>query len=301
MIRTTFCLWPYWWRATIPVCIPFMLLIFPEALGTSLIAFSVVAIRYYLAWRSGRPLAWLWHLTRRVKRFHTLNYRNIVLHYEPALERRCDISAFLRCCKVELDRLTTHFGRPLRGRVVVYYFARHEDIGSIFGHGYGGWALWHSNAIVVADDNYLLESVRHEFGHLFSNRLNPNLPPPLFSEGLCVWLQQTEWGLPIDTAVRRLLKDRKLTLPLMLNPKFFFDEANRITCYAISGSFSGFLIRRHGWQTFCSFFRTSHRLRFKRTFKKSFGVSLEKAEWQWRSELAVMEILNRRLGRSLAS
>jgi hypothetical protein len=69
----------------------------------------------------------------------------------------------------------------------------------------------------------------------------------------------------------------------------------------LAGSFTGFLLRRHGWEAYRRLYRLCDGLRFRAKFEKCFGVTLEKAEWQWRNEMTVPEILKRRLGRSVSS
>jgi hypothetical protein len=248
----------------------------------------------------GRRLRWLWRFARRVRQFRTASKGQIVLHSAPELDWKWHMPTLLQRCQVELDRLMDQFGAPLRGRVVVYLFARHKDIREIFGPQYGGAALLQANAIIIADDNNIQESMRHEFAHLFSGRWNW-FAPPLLSEGLSVWMQETWHGLPVDTAARPLLRNRSLKLPLLLKPRFFFAESYRHSCYVLAGSFSGFLIRRYGWQKYRKLFRMCDGTRFRKKFEKCYGVTLEKAECQWRNEIVVLEILSRRLGKNICS
>jgi hypothetical protein len=116
-----------------------------------------------------------------------------------------------------------------------------------------------------------------------------------------VWLQETYGGLPIDKAARPYLDSWGFDLNSLLDPQFFFAERNRNACYVLAGSFTGFLIRRHGWERFRNLYRKCDGKRFPVKFKKCYGVTLEKAEWQWRNEIIVMEILNRRLGKNIRS
>jgi hypothetical protein len=67
------------------------------------------------------------------------------------------------------------------------------------------------------------------------------------------------------------------------------------------GSFTGFLIRRYGWAPYRKLFRRCDGSRFRNKFEKCFGVTLAKAEWQWRTEIMVMDILKRRRGRDVWS
>jgi hypothetical protein len=235
---------------------------------------------------------------RRVRRFRTVSADRVALHYAPQLSSKWHMPTLLRDCEVELDRLADRFGFHLRGRVAVFLFASHKDIGKIFGPRYGAIAFSFANAIVVADDNSVQESIRHELAHLFSARWG-SLPPALLSEGLAVWLQETYRGQPIERAARPLLGNRHLTIPKLLNPKFFFDEQHIHSCYVLAGGFTSFLIRRYGWHKYCQLYRRCNGIRFRAKFERCFGVSLEKAEWQWRNEIMIMQVLNARLRQSI--
>jgi hypothetical protein len=180
--------------------------------------------------------------------------------------------------------------------VNVFFFARCRDISAIFGFQYGALAICQANAIILSKENCAAETVRHELAHLFSNRWNPRAPT-LLSEGLSVYLQQTIWWQPMDAAALPLLRQGGPKLSLLLESKFFFFEPQRWTCYILAGSFTGFLIRRFGWDRYRKLYRRCRNIRFRATFQKCIGISLDKAEWQWRNEVMIMAILNRRLGR----
>src|SRR5438132_245270 len=190
--RPVFSLWPYFWRALLSFALVVILAFIPFLF--LLVVAANPAVRYRLLWRS----RWrcLWRLTNKVRRFRTARARRIVLHYAPELESAWDMPVFLQRCQEELDRLTDRFGFRVRGRVVIFLFANHQDIGAIFGANYGGLALPLANAILIADKRRLWESIPHEFAHLFSTRWSA-LAPPLLSEGLSVWLQGTEGGRSI--------------------------------------------------------------------------------------------------------
>jgi hypothetical protein len=259
--------------------------------------FSLISAGGALLLVGGRRWRWLWRFTRQVRRFRTVTNGRIALHFAPELNDKWHMPTLLQRCQEELNLLTERFGSPLRGHVVVFLFAFYRDIGTIFGPRYGGAALSFANAIVIADDNNVQESMRHEFAHLFSARWNL-FAPPLLKEGLSVWLQETIWGQSIDNAARLSLGNPSLRIPLLLKPSFFFAEPQRHACYALAGSFTGFLVRRFGWQQYHKFFRHCNGIRFRAKFKKCFGVTLEKAEWQWRNEVNIMPILNARVRRN---
>jgi hypothetical protein len=243
------------------------------AVGASLVAHHECRSRW-----------WLPRLVRCVRRFRTTSNGRIVLHYAPELDGKWDMPTLLGRCQAELDQLTDQFGFPLRGRVVVFLFAGCRDVGTIFGPHVGGTALRGANAVVIADDSNIVKSLRHELAHLFAACWSL-LAPPLLNEGLAVWLQDTEGGQTVDTAARRLLGERSLTLASLLKSEFFFAEPHRHACYVLAGSFTGFLIRRSGWQQYRKLFRLADESRFRATFKKCLGVTLEQAEGAWRRVL----------------
>lgn len=256
------------------------------------IAFGMAIGAASLGWRR----RWLWRFCRHVRRFATVENSRIVLHYEPELKRGEITSAFLQSCEKELDNLTRWSGSPLRGRVTVYLFSHWRDISAIYGPGYGGFAMSLANAIVLANDNRVPESMRHELAHLFAFRWSV-LAPLLLSEGLAFWLQGSVGGQSIDGEALTLLRQGSPRLSKFLCSKFFLAETRRHSCYVLAGSFTGFLACSYGWDCYRKLYRRCNGIRFRAKLQKCFGISLEKVEWQWRNELIVMPILNRRVGR----
>jgi hypothetical protein len=227
-------------------------------------------------------------------RFRTVHTRRVTLQYEPILHGSASLAFLQQCCESELDDLTRQFGFRLRRRVTVVLFARHVDLSAIIGREVGGYALVPVSAIFLAADTELAQTLRHELTHFFSARLNASAPL-LFTEGLAVWLQSRETNDLIDSAVLPLLRHAGARLSDLLKRKVFLSGKSHHDSYLLAGSFTGFLIRRYGWDAFRRFFRRCNALNFRGYFRKCFGVSLEKAEWQWRTELHVMAVLRCRL------
>jgi hypothetical protein len=257
-------------------------------LPTSLLLISAGAV-WLVRSRCGGLLRFLWH----IRRFRTVRSGRLVLHYAPELTGVLDLSAALDGYQADLARLSERFGKPLRGRTVVYLFARHGDIARVRGMNVAGLAIPSERAILVGYDG-LQEWVRHEFAHLFAARWNM-ATPPLFFEGLPVWLQETECGQPIDTVARRFLHDRSITVPRLLEHRFFHGEPQRYACYILAGSFCGFLIRHHGWEQFRKLYCIQNGLRYRARLEKCLGQTLEEAERQWRRELILGAVYERRL------
>jgi hypothetical protein len=177
----------------------------------------------------------------------------------------------------------------------VFLFSAHADVGRVFGREYGGVALIDANAIAVAAGDSLREDVRHELAHLFAARWNPQAPP-LLGEGLAVWLQGTQHGEPIDAMAWPWVGDARLGLRSLLDRGFFFAEPHRHTCYLLAGSFTGFLLRRHGRKAYRRLYARVGRRGFEREFHRCLGMSLDDAERQWRHELLIGGPLGRPAG-----
>jgi hypothetical protein len=290
-LRPIFSLWPYLWRESIPFVMLAVLSVLPShsyILNCALGALIMLGSRRSL---------WRLRFIRQVRRFQTATQGRIVLHYAPELDGQLNMSTLLQRCQEELDYVSDRLAASLRGRLVVYLFATGNDIGKIFGRRFGGAALSAANAIVIPNDCNFQEITRHELIHVFSGRWNA-FAPPILSEGLSVWLQETRGGQPIDAAaLPLLLGEPDLTLPLLLKPKFFFADQQRHACYILAGSFTGFLLRRHGLKQYRKLFRHCDSARFRPKFEKCFGVTLEVAEQQWRDEIIASEVLTRMIKR----
>ncbi len=157
-----------------------------------------------------------------------------------------------------------------------------------------GTALMPANAVVLAADCPLREGLRHELSHLFAYRWNTSAPH-LVQEGLAVWLQgtmpdQTDTAEDIDSV---LAFDTDPSP--MLDAKYFFAPDKIHSSYVLAGGFTGFLIRRFGWDHYRLFYSKAQRLTFRSVFQKHFGMSFETAWRHCHDESVAMASLNRRL------
>ena len=298
MARPLLSLWPFAWRAfllnallgtvTLVVVISFDLP--AEAVGFMLLWQLVLLLS--ICWRLRKLGRFAW----RVRLFRTWRGRRVVLHYEPGLENWLDLAGLQRRCEAELDGLAERFGFPLR-RLAVFLFWTWADISKVFGEGFAGTALYEANAVVLADDANIPESLRHELTHLFTVRWSPQAPP-LLSEGLPTCLQGTVCGRPVDWLAGQLLSDPKSVLPHLLRRQVFFSSRYRSACYSLAGSFTGFLIRRFGWDRYHTLYRrvgparingvfkpVPYTVWFASAFQNVFGLTLEEAERQWREDV----------------
>ena len=145
---------------------------------------------------------------------------------------------------------------------------------------------------MLTPDNLNRVMLRHA-GHLFSATVEPGrAADPV---GRAVNLagdrarqDRERGGLPafheLCTRVRKLLDGR-----------YFYSESTQYYCYTLAGSFTGFLIRRHGWERYRQFYRKTRPKGFESRFREFFGLSLIEAERSWHGEVLAMASLNQRL------
>jgi hypothetical protein len=244
-----------------------------------------------------RQRRWLWRLVRCAWRFQTIRNPRIVLRFESGCHSHVRRQKIARVCEDQLDDLAEQFGFSLRRPVTVFLLRDTEQVTHVYGRLCAGFAIVPANAIVIAPTCNLTpeELIRHELVHLFAGRWG-SLKPVLNSEGLAVWLQATEGGVPIDVAALPHVRHRGLRLPAMLKTSFFRDPCREHACYMLAGSFTGFLINRYGWRAYRRFYRAVANWGcYRWVFRRHFGLSLEQAEKEWRSELIVPEVLRRRM------
>jgi hypothetical protein len=106
------------------------------------------------------------------------------------------------------------------------------------------------------------------------------------TEGLSTWMQETYQGASIDTRVLELLRDPQLRLGALLDREFFIRHENWWRWYVLAGSFTGFLIRTYGWETYERLYtRVVQGGGMDAVFVEIIDQSLEAAEMEWRKEL----------------
>jgi tetratricopeptide (TPR) repeat protein len=72
---------------------------------------------------------------------------------------------------------------------------------------------------------------------------------------------------------------------VMRVPSRFFTSAHKPNFYIAAGSFTGFLIRTFGWETYVKFFRKANENDYEAVFERDFGLGILAAERRWRLEL----------------
>jgi hypothetical protein len=257
----------------------------------------MVPLRLFMSWVAygeWRPSLYLWKFSRRIVGFRTVSSHRATVLFPAGLDERIDFTEVIRLASLDLDDLAQRFGFRLRRRLTIIVVPSHQDLTEDFGRPMGGTVLVHGNAVVLVADCSFPDSLRHELTHLFAARWNTG-PPPLIQEGLAVWLQETDpdWT---DTAEELRLIRRFNTDPsLLLDHHYFFAPDRQQDTYAMAGVFTGFLLRRFGWDRYRKFYRWTDRWTFRVRFKRYYGMSLEEAWLRCHDESVAMVSLNRRL------
>jgi hypothetical protein len=300
VISPLWSLWrPFLWLFGVLGCCALALLMWSYSTGVLNFAAVALLVGFPVVWQAWSEIPWRWRLSRPVRRLHTATSPRMVAHWGPDFGGT-KVPSPLHGCETVLDELTRWFGFPLP-RPTVFLFPPGVDVCRLL-KGPAGCAFPVWNAVVLSNGCYAAETLRHELAHLFSSRWNV-WALPLLNEGLATWLQGTVHGQSIDAAAVALLRCyRGLELSAMLRRRSFYAADNQTSDrYILAGSFTGFLLRRYGWRRYRDLFQRAIGLGFRTTFRRRIGVSLEKAEWQWRNEVLVMEVLGRRLERELRS
>jgi hypothetical protein len=230
---------------------------------------------FYGVWRGQ---FWLWRFCRRVLRFRTFSSGSVVVYYPSGLDATIDFAAVAQVAESELADITEQFGFSLGRRLALVAFPSSDDLAAIFGRPMGGTALVTGTAVVLATDGSLREGLRHELVHLFAARWNL-FAPPLLQEGLATWLQSDVRYAGFAPDAGCLLGRRPTDLEPLLGYKTFFAEADQHRCYALAADFTGYLIRRYGWERYRQFYRKckSDGEGLRDCFVKHFGLTLDLA------------------------
>jgi hypothetical protein len=230
-----------------------------------------------------RPIFWPWHLSRRVRGFSTAKSRRISLLFPAGLDEVIDLEEFARWSELDLDDLSQRLGLQMKRPLTIVLVSSHRDLTNDFGRPMGGTVLAHANAVLIAADCPLRETLRHELTHLFCFQWNA-FAPPLIEEGLAVWAQR----ITPDQTVSVEDMDRALSSgadPLqMLDRRYFFAPDRMHMSYIIAGAFTEFLIREFGWDNYRRFYIKASRWTFRRVFQRHFGVTIEEAWRRWHDE-----------------
>jgi len=203
----------------------------------------------------------------------------ITIVYPPGTWDPIEADLFLTFCESERTILSRRFGIRAQMPIRIDILRDRAAVGRLYNRSFSAFALAKFGRVVVPLDAFVHEMVRHELVHIFAACWNPHAPS-LLNEGLAVWLQRTWGGRRIrDVVGWSFVGYRPVTK--LLDEQFFFSPPHRHYCYMISGSFTGFLLRRFGWEKYRQLYQCAQAAAFERQFLKVIGVSLEVAEEEW--------------------
>ena len=238
-----------------------------------------------------------WRFSRRIVSFRTVSSDRVSVLFPADLDGRIDFTEVMRLAGLDLDDLAQRFGFRLRRRLTIVVVPSHQDLTADSLGGLRGTACWApATAVILAFDCSFRDSLRHELTHLFAARWN-TYPPPLIQEGLAMWLKDTDPERTNTAEDMRLIRRFNTDPSLLLDARYFFAPDRLHETYAVAGVFTGFLVRRFGWDRYRKFYRfdSKDRWTFRARFKKYYGMSLEEAWLRCHEESVAMASLNRRL------
>jgi tetratricopeptide (TPR) repeat protein len=233
----------------------------------------------------------LWSVVRTawcLRGFETFDGHTVEVQYAPELKGKLDLAHQVPQWERVLKELEAQFGFKLACRPTVYLFASSREVSDLLQSEAGGFAMSDGCAVFLGVDcleapGTSLEAVRHEFGHLFAAQWSRH-GPEVKTEGLATWLQGSEGGLPLDLhALAYVLGAKYWPITWLIDPSHF--DQDRYYSYVVSGSFTGFLIRSYGWDTYEEFYRRAHPQNFADAFEAVFNADLLTVERRWRDDL----------------
>lgn len=245
-------------------------------------------------WREWRPYPWRWRLCRRVAGFGTARRGRVWFLISAGLAGSVDLLQLVRWAESDLDLLAHIFKDTILSPLIVILVPSRSEVAAVFGRPMGGLALNDADTVILTADCPVREVLRHELVHLFAARWN-RWAPPLLAEGLAVFLQGTQHGRRVHDEAGDLIPFHEADIHRLLDPSGFFAEEHRHACYTLAGGFTGFLIRRFGWDGYRDLYRNANHRTFRYRFQKQFGLALEDAWRHWHDEARAMDVLNRRL------
>jgi hypothetical protein len=110
-------------------------------------------------------------------------------------------------------------------------------------------------------------------------------------EGLAVYLGGEWYGQTLDACAYSQFTSQRQSIISLLDETAFHRKDHLNANYAMAGSFTGFVVRRFGWDKYRYLYRTSTTKDFEATFQRVYRLTVQEAEFQWRSELIVTNAL----------
>jgi len=248
----------------------------------------VFALLFLSAFYLSVKIIWLFRVALRLRQFHKTADEPVKFFVAPEILDAADWSKFAVKVASLQSELTQQFGLSLKRPLTVLVFPTMSEISQLFQTEASGFALPKGNGVLLAWDalkgSHLPdEYVRHELAHLFSAEIGSG-GPDFKVEGFANWFQGSSDGKPADFhALVQILSGRDLPLLTLLHDAYF--QAQKYASYPLAGSFTGYLVKQFGWETYLRFYADANAKNFERAFERHFGVTLMAAEQAWKRYL----------------
>jgi hypothetical protein len=183
-------------------------------------------------------------------------------------------------------------------KVAIYFFPDAESKLAYFGHRGMGWAPGGNILVEIFNEKEQLDP-NHELVHIIAGSVGD--PPALFSEGLAVYLQESEkWdGFHID-AWAKAFDEHKMLFPLEQILTFIEigpEESKPAIAYPQAASIVKYLAGRYGFDKLMQAYKElkggsdeaiieSNR----RRFSQIFGISIANLEKDWLANLPEIKV-----------
>ena len=230
----------------------------------------------------------LFRFARLVKQFHKIADEPVKFFVAPEILDAADWNEFAVKVASLQSELSQRFGLSLKRPLSVFVFPTMSEISQLFQIEAAGFALPKGNGIGLAWDaleakHLLDEHIRHELAHLFSAEVGER-EPDFKSEGFAVWVGGSWNGKPVDFhALVQILSGKDFPLLALLHDAYF--QMWKHAAYPLAGSFTGYLVKQFGWETYRRFYAGANAENFERAFERHFGVTLMAAERDWKRYL----------------
>jgi len=248
----------------------------------------VFALFLVSAFYLSATMRWLFRVARRLRQFHKTADEPVKFFVAPEILDAADWSEFAVKVASLQSELSQRFGLSLKRPLSVFVFPTMSEISQLLRTEASAFALPKGNGIVLAWDvlrkgQVLDGHIRHELAHLLSAEIGKG-EPYFKREGFAVWVEGSLDGKPVDFhALVQILSGKDFPLLTLLHDAYF--QMQKHAAYPLAGSFTGYLVRQFGWETYRRFYADANAKNFERAFERHFGVTLMAAEQNWKRYL----------------
>jgi Tetratricopeptide repeat len=221
---------------------------------------------------------------------------HFIIYYFPGSEAEADLKRIIDRREATFQRLSRELEVRFSGRAILFFYPDSELSRRITGHRGDGWT--YGRTVVEVYGSRRKIDPYHEMVHLLASRIGT--PPVLFSEGLATSREKNfdnagRYRASVEGWCRGLLREGAL-IPLeeLMEIQSLGDDLTRPrVAYPESACFVRYLLDRYGWTQFRQAYAElagsplpSVQEENMGRFEKIFGVSLRRAEVEWKEWLS---------------